>query len=91
MKKWKIDYGICIGEDCDYIVLNSVSNLKALLPCLSQYDYIHCYLDNDAAGIKTTQHIIKTYPGNTIDESIRYKSYNDLNDVVNGRLMNQKR
>lgn len=91
MKKWKIDYGICIEDDCDFIVLNSVSNLKVLLPCLSEYDYIHCYLDNDAAGIRTTQQIINQYPNNVIDESVRYKSYNDINDVINGRIMTQKR
>lgn len=86
MKKWNIDYGICIDDDCDYFVLNSVSNLKTLLPYLSDYEYIHCYLDNDVAGVRTMNKIVNNYPGRTFDESVRYKSYNDLNDVINGKV-----
>ena len=46
------NYGICIDADCDYIVLNSVSNLHKVIPYLNYYRYIHCYLDNDKAGKK---------------------------------------
>ena len=90
MKKW-MNIGLCIDEDCDYYVMNSVGNLKSLLPYLHAYDKIHCYLDNDEAGIKTTEHILSVYPDNAIDESVRFRAYNDLNDVINGILMNQKR
>ena len=89
MKRW-MDIGLCIDEDCDYFVMNSVGNLKSLLPYLADYDKIHCYLDNDEAGIKTTEKILSVYPDNAVDESVRYKAYNDLNDVINGIMMNQK-
>lgn len=89
MKRW-MNIDLCIDEECDYYVLNSVGNLNILLPYLKDYDKIHCYLDNDDAGIKATKSIIRAYPDSTIDESVRYKSYNDINDVINGRIMTQK-
>ena len=89
MKRW-MDLDLCIKEESDYFVLNSVGNLNLLLPYLANYDKIHCYLDNDDAGIKATKKILTSYPDKAIDESVRYKSYNDINDVINGRIMNQK-
>ena len=85
-----MDLDLCIKEESDYFVLNSVGNLNLLLPYLANYDKIHCYLDNDDAGIKATKKILTSYPDKAIDESVRYKSYNDINDVINGRIMNQK-
>ena len=75
---------LCVEEYCDYIVLNSVSNIKLLLPFLVDYSCIHCYLDNDDAGYKATQRIINAYTCLTIDESHRYSNYKDVNDVING-------
>lgn len=89
MKRW-MNIGLCVDEECDYFVLNSVGNLKLLLPYLERYDKIHCYLDNDAAGISATQKILAVYPHSAVDESVRYKAYNDINDVINGRTMNKK-
>ena len=89
MKRW-MDLDLCVKEESDYFVLNSVGNLNLLLPYLANYDKIHCYLDNDDAGIKATKMILTSYPDKAIDESVRYKSYNDINDVINGRIMNQK-
>jgi len=86
IKKW-MNIGLCIDEDCDYFVMNSVGNLKSVLPYLADYEKIHCYLDNDEAGIKTTEQILSVYPDNAVDESVRYKSYNDINDVINGKPM----
>jgi hypothetical protein len=70
--------------------MNSVGNLKSLLPYLADYVKIHWYLDNDEAGIKTTEKLLSVYPDNAVDESVWYKAYNDLNDVINGIMMNQK-
>ena len=84
VKKWGLDIGLCIDEDCDYIVLNSVSNVKLLLPFLADYTCIHCFLDNDDAGIKATQRITNAYSCQTVDESHRYSNYKDVNDVING-------
>ena len=75
---------LCVENDCDYIVLNSISNIKTALPYLQVYDVVHCYLDNDAAGIATTKKIKDEYSNKVIDESVRYPNFKDLNDVING-------
>lgn len=84
IRKWDMDLGLCIGTECDYFVLNSIGNLNLVLPYLSQYQVIHCYLDNDSSGITTTKKIMTIYPATAIDESNRYKEYNDINDVICG-------
>ena len=73
-----------MGLPCDYYVLNGVGEVKQLLPYMKGYDSIHCYLDNDDAGKTATKTIMKAYPDMTIDESYRYKGYNDLNDFLAG-------
>lgn len=70
----------------DYIVLNSVSNLSKALYLLGQYEHIHCFLDNDLAGIKAFQDICK----NSIRTEVRdcsklYAGYKDLNDFLCGK------
>lgn len=84
IEKWMPDTGISLGIPCDYYVLNGVGEVKQLLPYLKEYDSIHCYLDNDDAGKTATKTIMKTFPDMTIDESHRYKGYNDLNDFIAG-------
>ena len=81
------NYGICIDADCDYIVLNSVSNLHKVIPYLNYYRYIHCYLDNDKAGKKAAHNIILNYPEKATDESFRYAQYKDLNDALTGKAI----
>lgn len=83
IKRW-MNIGICIEQPCDYYVLNSTSCVGTLLPYLSGYEIIHSYLDNDDAGRNATDTILKSFPGKCLDESVRYKGYNDLNDVING-------
>ena len=84
IETWMPDTGISLGIPCDYYVLNGVGEVKQLLPYLKEYDSIHCYLDNDDAGKTATKTIMKTFPDMTIDESHRYKGYNDLNDFIAG-------
>ena len=45
IKKWITDNEICLPHECDYLVLNSVSNIKVLMPYLQEYTVIHCYQD----------------------------------------------
>lgn len=78
------DNGISISGVLDYFVLNGVSEVKLLLPHLREYKSIHCYLDNDDAGKTATSSIMNVYGGIVIDESYRYKGYNDLNDFLMG-------
>ena len=86
IRKHKTNLQICIGQECDYIVLNSVNNIRILFDYLQNYNSIHCYLDNDNAGSKATATIKSLYANKTIDESFRYASYKDINDIINGSL-----
>lgn len=81
--KW-MDIGISLRLPTDLFVLNSTSCVQTLLPYIRRYSSIHCYLDNDEAGKKATSIIQNAYPDIAIDESIRYRGYNDLNDVITG-------
>ena len=78
---------ICIDDECDYVVLNSVSNLHKVIPYLNYYSFIHCYLDNDRAGDKATKVILQNYPDRSADESFRYEQYKDLNDALTGKTV----
>lgn len=90
IKKWMPGNELCLTHECDYLILNSVSNIKVLLPYLQDYSVIHCYLDNDNAGAKTTEKIKEAYTDKVIDESTRYASYKDVNDVINGIIKPHK-
>lgn len=74
-----------MDEPCDYLVMNSVSNLRKSLQHLGQYEHIHCFLDNDLAGQKTCETIASLYENRVSDESFRYADYKDLNDYLLGR------
>lgn len=45
----------------DYIVLNSVSNVNKALYPLGSYERIHCFFDNDHAGMEALRQIRKEY------------------------------
>ena len=73
---------ICITGECDYIILNSVNNIGKALSIVEQYEFIHCYLDNDKAGQKGTETLASLYPVKVVNESSRYIPHNDLNDML---------
>lgn len=73
---------ICIRQPTDYIVLNSVNNIKKVQPILDEYETIHCYLDNDPAGKVATEYITGIQQSKAVDESYRYEGYKDLNDCL---------
>lgn len=79
------DDAICIDAPCDYLVMNSVSNLKKTLDYLQRYAHIHCYLDNDLAGQKTVETISGMYYRHVSNEAVRYADYKDLNDYLRGK------
>lgn len=81
----KGDKEVCREEPCDFIVLNSVHNLKKCLERMDGYRHIHCYLDNDLAGRKTAETIAGMYGERVTDESDRYAGYKDLNDCLRER------
>lgn len=70
------------------IVLNSLSNLQAVLPLLSNYEKINLFLDNDQSsesGQKATK-VISGLHRNTINNAaIIYPGYKDFNDFLSGK------
>lgn len=81
----KGDYHVCIDSPTDFLVMNSVSNLKKCLVELERYTAIHCYLDNDLAGQKTVETIAGLYGIKVINHSESYYNYKDLNDYLRGK------
>ena len=68
----------------DYMVLNSVSNVSKALYPLGNYQRIHCFFDNDRAGMEAILQIRKEY-GSTInirDASHLYSGCKDLNEYL---------
>lgn len=74
-----------IEEPCDYLVMNSVNNLKVCLVELECYRHIHCFLDNDEAGQRTTDIISQCCEYRVTNETFRYAEYKDVNDYLIGR------
>lgn len=68
----------------DYMILNSVSNLSKALYPLGNYEKIHCFFDNDKAGIETVQKLCKEYGSHVRDASHIYSGHKDLNDYLCG-------
>ena len=73
----------------DYLILNSVSNLSKALYPLGNYEKIHCFLDNDTAGIRAVQELYKEYSLRVRDSSRIYSGYKDLNDYLCGKRLVQ--
>lgn len=76
------DRRFVIESPCDYMILNSVANLKRALQYLDRYTHIHCFLDNDHAGRKTVETIMGLYEYRVTDESFRYTDYKDVNEYL---------
>lgn len=73
-----------IMETMDFIVLNSVSNIKKAMPWLTKYQAITCCLDNDDAGRRVVELLGEAF-GGVHDASDAYKGYKDLNDFLRGK------
>ena len=73
----------------DYIVLNSTSNLSKAIRPLGGYERIHCFLDNDKAGMEAVQELREEYGLRIRDASHIYGGYNDLNDFLRGKQNRQ--
>ena len=66
----------------DYIILNSVSNLSKAMYKLADYERIHCFLDNDKAGMDAYGKLQKEFSYRVRDASVHYSEYKDLNDYL---------
>lgn len=73
----------------DYVVLNSTSNLSKAIRPLGGYGRIHCFLDNDKAGMEAVQELREEYGLRVRDASHIYGGYNDLNDFLCGKRSGQ--
>jgi len=67
--------------NCDILILNSTAFIKSIVGFFKNYDKVNLYLDNDAAGRKATDFLIKTH-SQIIDKSSLYKNYKDLNEFL---------
>lgn len=77
----------------DYMVLNSVANVSKALYPLGSYERIHCFLDNDRAGMEALQQIRKEYDNtrHIRDASHIYSGCKDLNEYLqNGQRQRNK-
>ena len=68
----------------DYMVLNSVANVSKALYPLGSYERIHCFFDNDRAGMEALQQIRKEYDNarHIRDASHIYSGCKDLNEYL---------
>ena len=66
----------------DYMVLNSVANVRKSLERLSHYDKVQCFLDNDDAGRKAYQELLTELKIPVIDSSDLYADRKDLNEFL---------
>ncbi|WP_088655940.1 toprim domain-containing protein [Geofilum rhodophaeum] len=73
-------------DNCDFIILNSLSNTKGLLSIIGKFDSVNLFLDNDKAGKNATQELIKT-ASNTVDQSHLFKPFKDLNEYLINRII----
>ena len=76
------DYPELDGQD--YIVLNSVSNVNKALYPLGSYERIHCFFDNDHAGLEALRQIRMEYGRERYirDASQIYRGCKDLNEYL---------
>lgn len=72
-------------DNSDYIILNSISFKKSVLPLLSNYDQVELYLDSDNSGKKTTEYFLSNC-SNCIDKSNLYEGFEDLNDWLKNNV-----
>ena len=66
----------------DYMILNSVGNVgKALYP-LGAYEHIHCFLDQDRAGMEAYRKLYREFGVKVRDSSVFYSGHKDLNEYL---------
>ena len=72
------------------IILNSLSNLQAVLPLLINYEKINLFLDNDLAsesGQKATKSIGNIHRNTINQAALIYPESKDFNDFLTGKTM----
>ena len=77
----------------DYMVLNSVTNVSKALYPLGSYERIHCFLDNDRAGMEAVRQIVNEYGSTRYirDASHIYSGSKDLNEYLQKRMAEREK
>lgn len=73
---------VALHGDCDAVILNSIVNAPKAVEVLNKYKDVHCHLDNDDAGKKTTKLIMASCQNNVVDASSEYAGCKDLNEYL---------
>lgn len=68
----------------DFMVLNSLANLKSALPEIQKYRNVNLFLDRDKAGIAATKTLMESLP-TCRDQTECFSPYKDLNEFWIGR------
>ena len=66
----------------DYLILNSVTNIRKAAKILSRYDSVQCCLDNDNAGRNAYLQLSNELENSVVDASTLYNGYKDLNEYL---------
>lgn len=74
------------------MMLNSVTNVSKALYPLGNYERIHCFFDNDRAGMEALQQIRMEYGRDLYirDASQTYSGCKDLNEYLQKRTKREK-
>ncbi len=77
-------------EKADYLILNSLVNIRKILNIIENYRKIFLFLDNDEAGNKAKLEL-KHCGKEIIDGSVFYSTFKDLNEwhMIEGKLVNE--
>lgn len=67
--------------ESDVLILNSLAFATKVNSILEKYSALNLALDNDSAGDKATQYLMKSY-SNTIDRRDSYAGFKDLNEKL---------
>jgi hypothetical protein len=68
----------------DFMVLNSLANLKGAMPEIQKYGQVALFLDRDKAGKEATEQLVQSLP-QCRDHSEFILPYKDLNECWMGR------
>lgn len=66
----------------DYIILNFTAKVSEAIDRLADYERIHCFLDNDRAGLDAYMKISREYTYKVRDASQTYAGFKDLNEYL---------
>lgn len=72
---------------CDAVVLNSVTNASKAVDYIGRHSVAEAWLDNDRTGRECLDRLRAMCPGTAFrDRSGMYEGFNDLNELLKGRL-----